>query len=59
MKRLLSLILIISAVASCGLMASSCGDDSDGGECQICGRHTNWTYTSGGYLCYSCDKKYN
>lgn len=38
---------------SCG----SCGGGKDGGRCQVCGTHTNWTYKAGGYVCYSCYKK--
>ena len=46
------IILVLSLLGTC-----SSSDDGDGGNCRICGTHTNWTYRGGGYLCYSCDKK--
>ena len=46
-------LLFMANCFSCG----SCGGDKDGGRCQVCGNHTNWTYKAGGYLCYTCDKK--
>ena len=39
---------------SCG----TCSSDKDGGKCKFCGDHTNWTYRSGGYVCYTCYKRY-
>lgn len=51
------IILIIAVI----LLFSFCDNDggsSDGGRCKFCGNETNWTYKGGGYVCYSCDKKY-
>ena len=59
MKKLVAILLAIVMLFSCGAMLTSCGDgDGDGGNCLFCGTHTNWTYTFGGYVCYSCYKRY-
>lgn len=34
------------------------GGSSSGGKCRYCGNHTRYTYYGGGWVCYSCDKKY-
>jgi ribosomal protein L37AE/L43A len=45
---------ISSCISSCG-----CGDDDDGGKCRYCGKQTTYKYRTGGWICYSCDKKYS
>ena len=58
MKKLFAILLVIVMLFSCSAMLTSCDDDKDGGSCRFCGTHTNWTYKGGGYVCYSCYKKY-
>ena len=59
MKKIVAILLVIVMLFSCGAILTSCGDDdNDGGRCRFCGTHTNWTYKGGGYVCYSCYKKY-
>ena len=59
MKKIIALLLTLCMLMGTAMMLSSCGgDDSDGGTCKYCGTHTNWTYKGGGYVCYSCYKRY-
>ena len=55
MKKIISLILAVFMLVGSTMLLSSCGDDSDGGNCKYCGAHTNWTYKGGGYVCWACD----
>ena len=50
------IICIVVALSLFGMCSPS--NDEDGGRCRFCGTHTNWTYKGGGYVCYSCYKKY-
>ena len=60
MKKIIAILLVIVMLFSCGAIFTSCGgdDNNDGGRCRFCGTQTNWTYKGGGYVCYSCYKKY-
>ena len=53
----IAVIICIVVVLSLFGMCSPSGDKT-GGNCRFCGTHTNWTYKGGGYVCYSCYKKY-
>ena len=55
---ILALLFLVNCFScgSCG--GGNDGGGKDGGRCQVCGTHTNYTYKAGGYLCYSCNKKY-
>lgn len=50
---LLAMITFMFVFSACG------GDDDDRYACKHCGREMEayWSY-HGGYVCYSCDKKY-
>ena len=49
--------LALYLIGSCG-GGSSSSSSSSGGKCRFCGNKTSWTYKGGGWVCYSCDKKY-
>ena len=65
MKNGTSIVLVVLIIlAFLGMIKgceSGCDGDSgsqSGGMCRFCGRHTNWTYKGGSYVCYWCDKEY-
>ena len=51
------LALIVNFLVNC-FSCGSCSSDRNGGKCQFCGDHINWTYKSGGYVYYTCYKRY-
>ena len=49
------ILLGIVLVVFLAIIGSCSNGDSDGGPCKYCGQHTNWNYSGGGYICFSCD----